>query len=106
MAVAEPVTNSHIVVDEHGVPWIEGVNTKVIEVAQDRIFLGWGADDIHEQHPHLSLAQIYAALSYYYDHKKELDADIERRHQFVERMRKEAGESPLVARLRASGKLP
>ena len=27
--------------------------------------------------PHLSLAQIYDALSFYYDHQAEIDADIE-----------------------------
>jgi len=45
-------------------------------------------------------------LAYYYDHKVEIDATIERQFQEVERMRAEAGESPVVKRLRAEGKLP
>ena len=36
--------------------------------------------------PHLSLAQIYDALSFYYDHQAELDADIEaNREEYVRR---------------------
>ncbi len=31
------------------------------------------------RHPHLSLAQIYAALAYYYEHQPEMDAEIQRR---------------------------
>lgn len=104
--VAERASTSHIEIDEKGVPWIVGANTKVIEVAQDMLFQGWDAAEIHAQHPHLSLAQIHAALSYYYDHKAELDADIERRNLRVDALRTAAGESPLIRRLRAEGRLP
>jgi uncharacterized protein (DUF433 family) len=31
---------------------------------------------MHFQHPGLSLAQIHAALTYYYDHQSEMDAEI------------------------------
>jgi hypothetical protein len=62
MAVPERVNISHIVLDERGVPWIADANTDVIEVAQDKIYLGSDADEMHEQHPHRSLAQIRAAL--------------------------------------------
>jgi len=40
-------------------------------------------------------------LAYYWDRKEELDADMERRFQYVEKLRREAGESPLVKKLRA-----
>jgi hypothetical protein len=39
---------------------------------------GSSPEEISFQHPHLSLAQIHAALSYYYDHQQEIDAYIER----------------------------
>jgi len=42
-------------------------------------FAGQGLDsspeEIHAPHPHLSLAQIHAALGCYYDHREELDAE-------------------------------
>ena len=82
---------NHIRIDDQGVAWIEGTTTKVIQVAIDKITQGWDADEIHAQYPYLSLAQIHAALSYYYDHQADLDAEIEREYQEVEQMRAEAG---------------
>jgi hypothetical protein len=35
-------------------------------------------EQIHEEWPHISMGQIYAALRWYYDHKVEYDAQIER----------------------------
>jgi uncharacterized protein (DUF433 family) len=101
----QTVTTTHIYLDEHGVAWITGANTKVIEVVLDKTAWGWSPEEIHEQHPHLSLAQIYAAFSYYYDHQAELDADMKRRYEEVEEMRKKAGESPIVRKLKELGKL-
>jgi uncharacterized protein (DUF433 family) len=38
---------------------------------------GYSPEQIQkETYPHLSLAQIYDALSYYYDHQQEIDSDI------------------------------
>ena len=81
------VINSLIEIDEKGVPWITGANTKVVEVVLDKIAYGWSPEEMHRQHPHLSMAQIHAALSYYYEHQAEVDADIERRNRYVEEMR-------------------
>jgi uncharacterized protein (DUF433 family) len=96
---------AHIRLDDRGVAWIDDTNTKVVEVALDMIAHGWSPEEIHFQHSHLSLAQIHAALGYYYDHKKEMDGEISRGAEVVERLRKEAGESPLHKRLRDMGKL-
>jgi len=49
------------------------------------------------------MSQIHSALAYYWDHKEELDADIEQRYQYAEKSRLEAGESPLARKLRAQG---
>ncbi len=81
---------SHIVLDEHGRPWIAGTRTKVIEVAIDKIAYGWGPEQMQRQHPHLSLAQLHAALSYYYDHQTEIDAEIQRGAADADRARSEA----------------
>jgi uncharacterized protein (DUF433 family) len=81
------VLNSLIEIDEQGVPWISGANTKVVEVVLDKMAYGWSPEEMHRQHPHLSMAKIHAALAYYYEHQDEVDADIERRNRFVEEMR-------------------
>src|SRR5215813_6226665 len=96
---------AHIRLDDRGVAWIDETNTKVIEVALDTIAHGWSPEEIHFQHPHLSLAQIHAALAYYYDHKTEMDAHIQRSLREVDQLREQAGESPIRKRLRAMGKL-
>jgi uncharacterized protein (DUF433 family) len=97
---------THIWLDDRGVAWIDNANTKVLEVALDRVAHGWSPEEIHFQHPHLSLAQIHAALGYYYDHQAEMDAQMERGARKSKALRAEAGESPLRKRLRELGKLP
>src|SRR5438105_4901566 len=100
------ITHTHIRLDDRGVAWIDETRTKVIEVAMDQIAHGWSAEEIHFQHPHLSLGQIHAALGYYYDHKAELDAEIHGGLRRVEELRKKSVESPIRKKLRSMGKLP
>jgi uncharacterized protein (DUF433 family) len=94
---------AHIYLDDRGVPWIDDTNVKVIEVVLDRIAHGCSPEEIHFQHPHLSLAQIYAALSYYYDRQQEMDAEIQRELGEVAELEAQAADSPLHRRLRAAG---
>jgi len=61
---------------------IQGTRFKVIHIARDRR-AGLDVDAIQEAYPDLSLAQIHAALSYYYAHQDDLDAQIERDEQAV-----------------------
>jgi uncharacterized protein (DUF433 family) len=96
---------SHIRFDDRGVAWIDDTNTKVIEVAMDMIAHGWSAEEIHFQHPHLSLAQIHAALGCYYDHKAAMDEQIRHGAIEAERKRGESLDSPIRKRLRDMGKL-
>ncbi len=100
------VAYPHIDVTTEGVPFIVGTKTNVLEVALDRIAHHWDADEIHRQHPHLGLAQIYAALTYYYDHKTGMDGDIEAQLREVEDMKASCGESPARLKLKAMGLLP
>jgi uncharacterized protein (DUF433 family) len=97
---------AHIHLDGRGVAWIDDTNVKVIEVVLDKLAHGSSPEEMHLQYPHLSLAQIHAALSYYYDHQQAFDAAIEDQLQRVEALMAQAGESPVVRRLRALGKLP
>jgi uncharacterized protein (DUF433 family) len=94
---------THIHLDEHGVAWIDNTKVKVIEVVVDKLAHGSSPEEIHFQYPHLSLAQIHAALAYYYDHQTELDAEINRRWQEVNDLAAQEGESPLRTRLRLRG---
>jgi uncharacterized protein (DUF433 family) len=99
------VLTSHIAIDDQGRPWIEGTKTKVIEVVLDWLAYGWSPEEIHRQHPHLPLAKIHAAFSYYYDHQAEIDAEIERQEDAFDQIKATTTDSPLRRRLRATGKL-
>lgn len=92
----------HIILNESDVPIITGTTMKVAELALEYLAYGWSAEEIHFQHPYLSMAQVHSALAYYWDHREELDRDIERRTELVASMRKSTPVSPLVARLRAA----
>lgn len=100
------VTSSHIELDNRGVAYVAGTQVKVIEVVLDHISYGFSPAEIHLQHRHLSLAQIYAALSYYYDHQVELDNEIQRQADEADRLWQQNQDSPGRRRLRASGLLP
>ncbi|PYS37275.1 MAG: hypothetical protein DMF71_18865 [Acidobacteria bacterium] len=78
--------NSLVEVDESGVAWISGANTKVKEM--------------HRQHPHLSMAQIHAALAYYYEHQADIDNQIEKDWHEVNELAARQPDSPLRQRLR------
>jgi uncharacterized protein (DUF433 family) len=93
-------TAPHIVRDECGVAWVDDTNIKVVEIALDHLAYGWSADAIYEQFPHLTLAQIHAALAFFYDRQAEFEADILRREREVAAWKAELGESPLQRRLR------
>ncbi len=100
------VVATHIWLDDAGVAWVDDTNVKVIEVAVDKLAHGSSPEEMHLQYPHLSLAQIHAALSFYHDHQAEFDAKIERELSEIDTLATEAGDSPARRRLRDAGKLP
>jgi uncharacterized protein (DUF433 family) len=94
------VVSSLLEIDEAGVAWIAGANTKVIEVAVEKLAHGSSPEEMHFQYPHLSLAQIHAALSFYHQHETELEAEIEGRLLEVNELAAREPDSPLRQRLR------
>ncbi|MFH1919233.1 MAG: DUF433 domain-containing protein [Planctomycetota bacterium] len=103
MSVAK---SAHIRLDAAGVAWIDDTNVKVIEVVLDKLANGSSPEEMHLQYPHLSLAQIYAALSYYFDHQVEFDAEIERQLDEVNTLMARTGDSPIRKKLREAGRIP
>ncbi len=97
--------HKYVQLDERNVPIIAGTTMKVVELVMAQIAYGWSPEELQFQHPYLTMSQIHSALAYYWDNKEELDADIKRREEYSEKLRREAGESPFVARLRAQGLL-
>jgi uncharacterized protein (DUF433 family) len=77
---------TQIDLDDRAIAWIAGTKVKVTEVVLDKIAYGSSPEEIHFQHPHLSLAQIHGALTYYYEDQDEVDAQIGRGLEESERL--------------------
>jgi uncharacterized protein (DUF433 family) len=60
-----------------GEPIIAGTRTPVRSIVE-KWRLGMTAEEIVQGSPYLTMAQVFASLSYYWDHRKEIDAFIER----------------------------
>lgn len=99
------VAYPHIDETRAGGPFLAGTQTKVIEVVLDRLAYHWDADEIHRQHPHLSLGQIYSALAYYYDHQAAMDRAIDAQLHRIAHLKASFGESPVRLKLKAMGLL-
>ena len=69
---------TQIELDDRGIAWIAGTKVKVTEVVLDKIAYGSSPEEIHFQHPNLSLAQIHGALTYYYENQDKVDEQIRR----------------------------
>jgi uncharacterized protein (DUF433 family) len=69
-----------------GRPVVAGTGITVADVAIAKVFHNQDADGIADWY-RLSLPQVYAALSYYYEHKAEIDADIKQRQQLAAEMK-------------------
>jgi uncharacterized protein (DUF433 family) len=100
------VSIDHISLDERYVAYITGTKMKVLQIVLEKQNWGLTPEEIHAGHPHLSLAEVYAALTYYYDHQEEVDAQMAQSDAEYEELRTTAGESPFVARMHFEGKLP
>jgi hypothetical protein len=77
--------------------------TRVAMIVMDYLAHGWSPDEIHRQHPHLTLAEVHAAMGYYYDHQEEIDAEITAELEDVDRAMQNPQRSPVWLKLKAKG---
>jgi len=59
-----------------GAPTLEGTGIRVVDVAEAYEHSGYSPDEITELYPALSLGDVHAALSYYYENIEELRKSI------------------------------
>jgi uncharacterized protein (DUF433 family) len=95
----------HIAVEDDGNAVIAETGMKVTQLIAEVMAYGWSPEELCFQHRNLSMGQIHSALAYYWDHKKEVEAQIEADLQYAEALRQRLGESSLVAKLKAKGLL-
>lgn len=95
----------YITIDDNGAPCIAGTTMKLVELILDRIAYGWSPEELHFQHPYLSMGQIHSALAYSWDHNQAVDQNIERRLALVNSSERDLQPSRLNERLRKKGLL-
>jgi uncharacterized protein (DUF433 family) len=71
-----------------GKPHIVGHRIKVRDVVIWHERMGKSADEICAEYD-LALADVYGALAYYFDHREEIDKDIQESDAFVQALREE-----------------
>jgi uncharacterized protein (DUF433 family) len=82
-----------------GKPHILGHRVKVQHIAVWHLRRGMTPEEIVATYPSLTLPAVHAALAYYYDHRAEIDADIEEDRRFVADLQAKAGPSKLQSKL-------
>ena len=71
-----------------GKPRIVGHRITVQDVVVWHERQGWSVDQLASEYD-LSLADVYAALAYYFAHREEIDRSLEESRAFIKRMKKE-----------------
>jgi uncharacterized protein (DUF433 family) len=99
-------TNTHILIDDAGVARIDGTRMKVIHLVKEMLSRKAGPNELRDSFPDLSLAQIHAALSYYYDHQAAMDAQIKEDSLEFDAEKAKAVLTPGREKLRNSGQRP
>jgi uncharacterized protein (DUF433 family) len=77
--------------------YIEGTRIRVSDIYGYAEIQGLAPDQIVEQLPHLSLGQVHAALSFFYDHRDQILCEVREDEEFVSLMRERTGPGPLAS---------
>ena len=77
---------------------IAGHRVRVLDVAVWHEQNGWSPDEIVSHIPSITLADVHAALSYYYDHREEIQEEIRAERTLAEEVRRDTP-SALQAKL-------
>lgn len=66
----------HLTIDDQGVARIGKTRLKVIHLAAEHYQHGWSGEDLLRHHPELRPEQVYASLTYFYDHRDAMIAEL------------------------------
>jgi uncharacterized protein (DUF433 family) len=83
------VSKEHIVITPGvcgGRPRIAGHRIKVQDIIIWHERMGMSPDEIIYQHPSITLADVYAALTYYHDHREQIRQQIEEGEAFAKQL--------------------
>ena len=74
--------------------------TRVAMIVADYLWRGWSAEEIVRQYPYLTLAEAHAALTYYFDHREEIEDELVAEYRDVEEWKKSHPTPPFLVRLK------
>ncbi|MCU0427958.1 MAG: DUF433 domain-containing protein [Candidatus Kapabacteria bacterium] len=94
------LTYPHI--SEEGI--LEGTTMRVTDLVAQKLAWGWSAEELHFQHPHITLGAVYSALAYYADHEEEINTQIATAMEIAQELRRNAPPSRFVERLKREGR--
>lgn len=77
----------HLTQDDDGTARIASTRYDVKTLAAEHFHYGWSAEEILRQHPDLRPEEVYAALTYFYDHAEEILASLQLSAENVEERR-------------------
>src|SRR4051812_7652862 len=102
--MALDVAYPHITKPDDGPARLERVpRVRVAQLVMDYLAHGWSPEEMCRQHPYLTIAEAHAAMLYYWDHKDEIDQEIDVEWTQSQRDRAQASPSPFLLRMRAEG---
>lgn len=84
-----------------GRPCVAGTRIRVRDIYVWHELSGQTADEIVSRFPQLTMSDVYAALAYYWDHRDELQQEMQAESDRVNRLRQSTG-SPLAEKLTGS----
>ena len=74
---------------------------RVAQIVMDYLAHGWSPDEMCRHHSHITPAEAHAAMTYYYDHQAEIDAEIQAELAGILAAQSAAPPTPFVVRMRA-----
>jgi uncharacterized protein (DUF433 family) len=74
--------------------------TRVAMIVADYLWRGWSAEEIVRQYPYLTLGEVHAALTYFFDHREEIEDELVAEYRDVEEWKKLHPTPPLLVRLK------
>jgi uncharacterized protein (DUF433 family) len=68
---------------------IKTTRIRVLDIVSATEQLALSPDEVCDQYPELTLAHVHSALAYYYDHREEIQAEIESERNAVDRFQRD-----------------
>jgi uncharacterized protein (DUF433 family) len=90
----------HLHRDSENAVWIDQTGYRVLDLVREHLAHSWSAESLHENHPDLSLAQIHAALAWFYDHEQDMLSEVIAKSRMVGGIFSALGSHRIQERLR------